>query len=114
MTLPARIQFLVEQRPLGIEFAELRQSLGCLEEEMPKGLEKIGSWFAAGTNLKGIAAELVARLRVHHKEHPLEPGLSREALRAGLLAEEVRNFLMLTELCDELMQAGSVQPRCCE
>ncbi len=86
MALPARIQFLVEQRPLGIEFAELRQSLGCLEEEMPKGLEKIGSWFAAGTNLKQIAAELVARLRVHHKEHPLEPGLSREALRAGLLA----------------------------
>lgn len=86
MALPARIQFLVEQRPLGIEFAELRQSLGCLEEEMPKGLEKIGSWFAAGTNLKHIAAELVARLRVHHKEHPLEPGLSREALRAGLLA----------------------------
>ena len=86
MDLPARIQFLVEQRPLGIEFAELRQSLGCLEEEMPKGLEKIGSWFAAGTNLKRIAGELVARLRLHHKEHPLEPGLSREALRAGLLA----------------------------
>ena len=54
MDLPARIQFLVEQRPLGIEFAELRQSLGCLEEEMPKDHEKIGSWFAAGTNLKRI------------------------------------------------------------
>ena len=86
LDLAGRIRHLVEERPLGVEFVELRRRLGCFEEEIPKGLERIGSWVASGANLKRIATELVNRLRTHHKERPLEAGLSREALRTGLLA----------------------------
>ena len=86
LDLAGRIGVLLEERPLGMEFADLRRRLGCLESEIPAGLERIGSWVASPANLKKIAVELVQRLRQHHKDFPLEVGLSREALRSGLLA----------------------------
>ncbi|MCX6609673.1 MAG: selenocysteine-specific translation elongation factor [Acidobacteria bacterium] len=86
LDLAGRIGILLEERPLGMEFGDLRRRLGCLESDVPEGLERIGSWVASGANLKKIAVELVQRLRQHHKDFPLEAGLSREALRSGLLA----------------------------
>lgn len=80
-----RIRLLVEQSGLGIEWAALRRSLGVLPEELPAGLEQSGSWIFAPQNLKPVSAELVERLRAHHKSHLLEAGLSRESLRSALL-----------------------------
>jgi selenocysteine-specific elongation factor len=100
-----RIGLLVRERKLGVEFADLQMRLGCLDDEaMPKGVERIGSWWVASENLKPIAAELVQRLRVHHKERPLEQGLSREALRTSLLGGAPMGLMELL-----LRQAPSVK-----
>jgi selenocysteine-specific elongation factor len=88
-----------------VEFTDLQMRLGCLDDEaMPKGVERIGSWWVASENLKPIAAELVQRLRVHHKERPLEQGLSREALRTSLLGGAPMGLMELL-----LRQAPSVK-----
>jgi selenocysteine-specific elongation factor len=92
---PGHIRLLVEERPLGMEFAELRNRLGCRPDEVPKDLEQLGSWIVAPANLKPVAAELVSRLRSHHRDFPLEAGLSREALRAGLLSAAPAGLMTL-------------------
>ena len=84
---PARIRHLVAERPLGLDFAGIRQRLGCLPTQIPKDLDQTGSWISSPINLKTLAADLINRLRAHHRDKPLEAGLSREALRAALLSK---------------------------
>lgn len=87
LDLPGRIRHLVAEHAVGIDSSDIRHRLGCLASQIPKDLEQVGAWVCAPANLKGIAARLVERLRAHHRDKPLEAGLSREALRTSLLAQ---------------------------
>lgn len=80
-----RMRQLVGERPLGMDQRDLQLRLGFAVEQAHPELERIGSWWIAVANLKRIAAKLVDQLRAHHREKPLEVGLSREYLRSLLL-----------------------------
>lgn len=80
-----RLLTLLHERPTGMALADARRRLGTLPAPLPADVQTIGQWLVATTTLKPIAKQLVDRLREYHREQPLEPGLSREALRSGLL-----------------------------
>lgn len=84
---PGRVRHLVDEHRLGIDFAGVRRRLGAQPADIPADVEQHGSWLVIPSNLKPLASELVNRLRAHHRDFPLQAGLSREALRAALLAD---------------------------
>ena len=86
LDLQGRILKLTEESRVGLEMSELRRALGCVEADLPKELIRVGGWVVSTRSLKAVAAEIVSRLREHHKAMPLEAGMSREALRGAVLA----------------------------
>jgi selenocysteine-specific elongation factor len=85
MTVGQKLERLVAERRLGVEFGEVRARLGCREEDIPKEVERAGTWLVTRENLKRLAGEVVERLRQHHRDAPLEAGLSREYVRSTVL-----------------------------
>ena len=85
---------LVEEAGLaGVRIADLPVRLGILPAEVPgtiaaagKGLLAVDDILVARRAVTGEVERLAKVVAVHHEEHPLDPGLSLQSLRAAVNA----------------------------
>jgi len=85
---------LVEEAGLaGVRIADLPVRLGSLPAEVPgtiaaagKGLLAVDDILVARRAVTGEVERLAKVVTVHHEEHPLDPGLSLQSLRAAVNA----------------------------
>ncbi len=85
---------LVEEAGLaGVRIADLPVRLGSLPAEVPgtiaaagKGLLAVDDILVARRAVTGEVERLAKVVAVHHEEHPLDPGLSLQSLRAAVNA----------------------------
>ena len=67
----------------------------------------LGDVFVSDDELARMSGAVEETLRAHHRDHPLEPGIAREALRASV-ALETEAFTALLERLGEIIEGGSV------
>jgi len=85
---------LVEEAGLaGVRIADLPVRLGMLPAEVPgtiaaagKGVLAVDDILVARHAVSGEVERLAKAVAVHHEEHPLDPGLSLQSLRAAVNA----------------------------
>ncbi|HYT64523.1 MAG TPA: selenocysteine-specific translation elongation factor [Gemmatimonadales bacterium] len=85
---------LVEEAGLaGVRIADLPVRLGMLPAEVPgtiaaagKGVLAVDDILVARRAVSGEVERLAKAVAVHHEEHPLDPGLSLQSLRAAVNA----------------------------
>jgi len=85
---------LVEEAGLaGVRIADLPVRLGILPAEVPgtiaaagKGVRAVDNILVARRAVSGEVERLAKVVAVHHDEHPLDPGLSLQSLRAAVNA----------------------------
>ena len=86
--------------PRPVVGAELERRLGLASGDVAKRLEKSGAvtvsegavWTTA-ENLNGLTEELVAKVAAHHRQHPHEPGVSAETIRASMASRAGRELV---------------------
>jgi selenocysteine-specific elongation factor len=89
-----RLARLVEEAGLGgVRSADLPVRLGILPSDVSatiaavgKGVLSVGDVIVARRAIAAEVERLAGVVAAHHEEHPLDPGLSLQALRAGITA----------------------------
>ncbi|MDQ3784086.1 MAG: selenocysteine-specific translation elongation factor [Actinomycetota bacterium] len=87
-----------------IEGREAAMRTGHYETGLPPGLIRLGRMLASSGHFEGLRDDLHRALERHHREHPLERGLPREAARAAaeMGGEEFDALVALdTDVADE-------------
>ncbi len=71
----------------GVMRASELQAIGA---QIPSGVARQGDWLLDGAAAHARAAELTTAVRAHAEQHPLEPGMPREAARQAARLPDVR------------------------
>ncbi|HWB85918.1 MAG TPA: selenocysteine-specific translation elongation factor [Bryobacteraceae bacterium] len=91
----ARVALLVSEAPFGLSAAELVARTGLLEAEIDRAaarapllrLEQPAPWFVDGAWFEQTRERLTAAVSEYHREHPLQPGTSKQDLRSRVLPD---------------------------
>ena len=91
---PERLARLVDEAGLaGLRVSDIAVRLGILPAAVPdviaasgKGVIAVGEVLVARRAIAGEVERLAAVIAAHHQQHPLDPGLSLQALRAAVNA----------------------------
>jgi selenocysteine-specific elongation factor len=87
MTPAERSQSLAAESPLGCAESDILIRLAIEPSQIDPSLLRAGPWLITAKQLSALEAKLQQRLAQHHKDKPLEAGLSREAARAEFLPQ---------------------------
>ena len=94
--IPERLTTFVEEAGLfAVTASDLAVRLGVLPADVPrtieeagKGILTVGETLVARRAIAGAVEALALVVAAHHEEHPLDPGLSLQALRAAVGAAD--------------------------
>ena len=87
MTPAERSRSLVAESSLGCAEPDILIRLAIDPNQIDPRLLRAGPWLITPQQLSALEAKLRSRLAQHHKDKPLEAGLSREAARTELLPQ---------------------------
>jgi selenocysteine-specific elongation factor len=84
LTAAERVALFAEEAGThGITVASLPIRLGLSRTDAP-GVTRVGDRLFATRSLEGLSSRLLAMVKAHHDQHPLDAGASREEIRSRL------------------------------